>query len=63
MCPGICTYEEPGHTLYQVMSNTWYKVYLVPGKSGDRVLGGGLPVTVYQGVPGKSGDQVLGVPK
>ncbi len=36
---GMCTYEQTGHTMYQVMSNTWYRVYPVPGKSGDQVPG------------------------
>ncbi len=35
--PGMCTYEPPGHTWYQVMSNTGYQGAL--GKSDDRVPG------------------------
>ncbi len=40
-CPGMCTCELLGYIRYQVMSNTWYLVYTVPGKSGYRVPEGG----------------------
>ncbi len=56
---GMCTYEQPGHTWYHVMNNTWYQVRVAivyqgaPSKKGYRV----------PGVPNKSGDRVLGEPK
>ncbi len=46
------------------MSNTWYKVYPVPGKSGYQVLGVTRylvrEVTEYVVVFGKSSDRVPG---
>ncbi len=58
----MCTYEQLGHTRYQIRLVTGYQG--VTGKSGDQELevpsksGDWVP-----GVPGKSGDHVPGIPK
>ncbi len=52
---GMCTYEQPDHTQYQVRVVTGY--HGVPGKRGDWLLGVGYlvrEVTRYEMYPNKS---------